>query len=91
MEMYGRKGYMELKSALTGKLMYANVNGVIAMYQDEIYGYDASKGETNTDYHPVKALVLVYSGDYKVFVHPDDEQGVMDAIHDYNSRWDKWF
>lgn len=91
MEMYGRKGYMELKSALTGKRMYANVNGVIAMYQDEIYGYDASKGETNEDWHRVQALVLVYSGDYKVYVHPDDEQGVMDAIHDYNSRWEKWF
>lgn len=83
-------GYMGIKSALTGKRMYANVNGVIAMYQDEIRGYDATKGETNTDYHPVKALVLVYSGDYKVFVHPDDAHAVMNALHDVG-RMEPWF
>lgn len=90
MEMYGYGNYMGLKSALTGKRMYATVDGVIAMYKDEIYGYDATKGETNTDYHPVMALVLVYSGDYKVFVHPDDAHEVMNTLHDLN-RAEPWF
>lgn len=90
MEWRGFTGYMKLKSALTGKDMYATRNGVIAMYEDEIYGYDATKGETNTDYHPVMALVLVYSGDYKVFVHPDDAHEVMNALNDVD-RTEPWF
>lgn len=90
MEYRRDTGYMGLKSALTGKRMYATVDGVIAMYQDEIYGYDTTKGETNTDYHPVIALVLVYSGDYKVFVHPDDAHEVMNELHNVN-RMEPWF
>ena len=90
METSKHSSYIGLKSALTGKRMYVTTKGVIAMYQDEIYGYDANKGETSKDLHPLNALVLVYSGDYRVYVHQDDEQAVMNVLHTTN-RQEPWF
>lgn len=84
------KNYAKFRSALTGKVMYASMDDVIAMHRDTIYGYDASKGETKEDFHYVECLVLVYAGNYSVFVHAEDAHRIMEELHQQGNPYN-WF
>lgn len=82
--------YMRVKSAFTGEDMFTSVNGVISMYLDTIEGYDIKEGETPSNMHKVRALVLVYSSDYSVYINIKERRDVMNAVLGCNSH-EPWF